>query len=173
MRVKVISIGNAESGKVRCFKVSVRLFAVMITTLFFSSSASVYIPCCLYGYWVSVVLHHSSIASQNFVGAKYFYWKWATVIGGAIALGRPLSASTSAMSNPWAAWGPVEGFLWPSLSFRSSIRVIPCQIIKKKTILNPTVSEFNEIWHTCWFQPPNLKSKIIQWSDDWFPRYGG
>jgi len=73
MRVKVISIGNAESGKVRCFKVSVRLFAVMITTLFFSSSASVYIPCCLYGYWVSVVLHHSSIASQNFVGAKYFY----------------------------------------------------------------------------------------------------
>jgi len=27
--------------------------------------------------------------------------------------------------------------------------VIPCQITQKKTILNPTLSEFNEIWHTC------------------------
>jgi len=26
--------------------------------------------------------------------------------------------------------------------------VIPCQITQKKTILNPTLSEFNEIWHT-------------------------
>ena len=40
------------------------------------------------------------------------------------------------------------------------------------TILNPTLSEFNEIWHTCWFQTPNLKSKIFQWSDHRFPRNG-
>ena len=39
--------------------------------------------------------------------------------------------------------------------------------------LNPTLSEFNEICHTCWFQTPNLKSKIFQWSDHRFPRYGG
>jgi len=53
-----------------------------------------------------------------------------------------------------------------------SIRVIPCQITLKKTILNPTLSEVNEIWHTYWFKPPNLKSKIFQWLDDRFPRYG-
>ena len=44
--------------------------------------------------------------------------------------------------------------------------------VKSPNGLNPTLSEFNEIWHTCWFQPPNLKSKIFQWSDDQFPRYG-
>jgi len=33
---------------------------------------------------------------------------------------------------------------------------------KKKTILNPTLSEFNQIRHTCWFWPPNPKSKIFR-----------
>ena len=51
-------------------------------------------------------------------------------------------------------------------------RIVPCQITQKKTILNPTLSEFNEIWHTCWFWPTNLKSQILRWSDDRFPRYG-
>ena len=43
----------------------------------------------------------------------------------------------------------------------------------KKTILNPTLSEFHEIWHTCSLRPPNLKSKIVCWLDDRFPRYVG
>ena len=41
-------------------------------------------------------------------------------------------------------------------------RIVPCQITQKKTILNPTLSEFNEIWHTCWFWPTNLKSQILR-----------
>jgi len=44
--------------------------------------------------------------------------------------------------------------------------------VKSPNGLNPTLSEFNEIWHTCWFQTPSLKSTIFQWSDDQFPRYG-
>ena len=43
--------------------------------------------------------------------------------------------------------------------------------VKSPNGLNPTLSEFNEIWHTCWFQPSNLTSKIFRWSDDRFPRY--
>jgi len=43
----------------------------------------------------------------------------------------------------------------------SGIRVIPCQVTQK-AILNPTLLEFNEIWLTCWLQPPNLKSEIFQ-----------
>jgi len=39
---------------------------------------------------------------------------------------------------------------------------------KKKEILNPTLSKFSKIWPTCWFRPPNLKSKIFCWSDDRF-----
>jgi len=45
--------------------------------------------------------------------------------------------------------------------------------VKSPNGLNPTLSDFNEIWHTCWLQPSNFKSKIFRWSDDWFPRYGG
>jgi len=59
---------------------------------------------------------------------------------------------------------------------QTHVWVIPCQIsiTQKKTIPNPTLSEFNVIWHTsCLFQPPNLKSKIFRWSDDWFLRYRG
>jgi len=41
----------------------------------------------------------------------------------------------------------------------------------KKTILNPTLSELIQIWHTCWFWPAS-KSQIFCWSDDRFPRYG-
>ena len=41
---------------------------------------------------------------------------------------------------------------------------------KKKTILNPTLSEFNEIWHTFCLWPLNLKSKIFCWSSDQFLR---
>jgi len=40
-------------------------------------------------------------------------------------------------------------------------RVIPCQITQKKTILNPTLSDFNEIWHTCWFQPQTANLKFF------------
>ena len=45
--------------------------------------------------------------------------------------------------------------------------------VKSPKGLNPTLSGFNEIWHTRWFQPPNLKSNIFQWSDDRFLRYWG
>jgi len=45
--------------------------------------------------------------------------------------------------------------------------------VKSPNGLSPTLTEFNQIWHTCWFQPPNLKSKFFQWLDDWFPRYEG
>jgi len=34
----------------------------------------------------------------------------------------------------------------------------------KKTILNPTLSEFNEIWHICWFQPQTSNPKFF---NDW------
>jgi len=45
-----------------------------------------------------------------------------------------------------------------------SIRVIPCQITLKKTILNPTLSEVNEIWHTYWFKPQTSNLKFFS---DW------
>jgi len=44
---------------------------------------------------------------------------------------------------------------------------------QKKDNSKPTLSEFNEIRHTCWSWPPNLKSKIFRWLDDRFPRYEG
>jgi len=40
--------------------------------------------------------------------------------------------------------------------------------VKSPNGLNPTFSDFNEIWHTCWFRPPNLRSKIFCWLDDRF-----
>ena len=78
----------------------------------------------------------------------------------------------SGESSCWKGLKPLKKLLHTvqqKLHFRIYSRVH----VKSPNGLNPTLSEFNEIWHTCWFQPPNLKSKIFQWSDDRFPRYGG
>ena len=38
--------------------------------------------------------------------------------------------------------------------------------------LNPTDSDFNEIWYTCYLGTHSTKSKIWGRSDQWFGRYG-
>ena len=44
--------------------------------------------------------------------------------------------------------------------------------VKSPNELNPTVSDFNETWHTCWLGTHSTKSKILGQSDQWCARYG-
>ena len=44
--------------------------------------------------------------------------------------------------------------------------------VKSPNGLNPTDSDFNEIWYTCYLGTHSTKSKILGQSDQWCGRYG-
>ena len=62
-------------------------------------------------------------------------------------------------------------YVFPRIKYRNTY-VKGSFRVKSPNGLNPTDSDFNEIWYTCYLGTHSTKSKIWGQSDQWYGRYG-